>query len=199
MPDQNDITFSQYTIDWSALLRSVIEFFGGSGVTADMIVMFLDTAWGVFVLVSLLLAALFFVGYVYAAIRYNQVAEIETEYLLEQERLWQELHGARINSRFEDIKAHIASDNPNDWKLAIIEANIELERMLEAAGYPGTTISEKLKNANPETFTTLQDAWEAHKIRNRIAHEGADFVLTKRQAQETIARYQKVFNEFGHQ
>ena len=44
---------------------------------------------------------------------------------------------------------------------------------------------------------TLNDAWEAHKVRNRIAHDGADFVLTKRMVDETINRYLRVFEELG--
>lgn len=198
MPDENDIVFNQYTIDWSSLLKAVLEFFGSSEVSAASILAFLDTLWGVFVVLALLLAALFFVGYVYAAIRYNQLADTEKEGIVQQEQLWQELYENKQPSRFEDIKKHIDSDNPNDWKLAIIEADIELERMLEAAGYPGATIGEKLKRANQDTFTTLRSAWDAHMVRNKIAHQGADFVLTKRLAQETIMHFQKVFNEFDH-
>jgi len=54
-----------------------------------------------------------------------------------------------------------------------------------------------LKSVSASQMTTLNDAWEAHKIRNRIAHDGADFVLTKRVAQETITQYRRVFDEFG--
>lgn len=196
MADENDIIFGQYSIDLVGLLRAVLEFVGASTPTIDSVFAFLNTAWGAFVIVSLLLALLFFVGYVYASIRFNQLAEIELEGIQRQEALYQELFGATQPSRFDDIKNHIASENPNDWKLAIIEADIELERMLEDAGYSGATIGEKLKGANQDSFTTLQDAWEAHKVRNRIAHDGADFVLTKRIAQETINRYQRVFAEF---
>ena len=198
MPDENDIVYNQYSIDIAAVLKAILEFFGASAPTAESLLSTLVFLWGTFVVFSLLLAALFFAGYIYAAIRFNQLAEVELEGLKKQEQLWQELYGGKSSSRFDDIKAHIASENPNDWKLAIIEADIELERMLEAAGYPGATIGEKLKSANRDTFTTLQDAWEAHKVRNRIAHDGADFVLTKRLANETITRYQKVFNEFDH-
>jgi hypothetical protein len=200
MPDENDIIYSQYNIDWATVVSKLLgAFSGGDGPAASTIFELANTLWLIFTVLSFLLAALFFVGYIYAVTRYNQLAEIEIEQLKEQERLYQQLYGAGTQpSRFDDIKAHVTSDNPNDWKLAIIEADIELERMLEAAGYPGTSIGDKLKSANRASFTTLEDAWEAHKVRNRIAHDGSDFVVTKKLAQETIHRYQRVFDEFGH-
>lgn len=198
MPDQNDITFSQYSLDWNGLFIAIFKFFGASDISAGGVLNTLETLWGVFVALSLLLAALFFAGFVYASIRYNQLAAEEIARLHEQEQLWQELYGQPETSRLKDIVEHVASDNPNDWKLAIIEADIELQRVLDEAGYPGNTIGEMLKAANQSTFRTLEDAWEAHKVRNRIAHDGADFVLTKRLAQETITRYQRVFDEFGY-
>jgi len=72
-----------------------------------------------------------------------------------------------------------------------------LEQMLDNAGYVGASIGDKLKTANPASFTTVQDAWDAHRVRNEIAHAGSDFVLTKRVAQETIIKYERVFREFG--
>jgi hypothetical protein len=72
-----------------------------------------------------------------------------------------------------------------------------LDETLTNAGYVGQTLGEKLKSANPQSFTTIQDAWEAHKVRNEIAHVGSDFVLTKKNAQETLVRFERVFREFG--
>ena len=72
-----------------------------------------------------------------------------------------------------------------------------LEETLNNAGYVGQTLGEKLKGANPQSFRTVQDAWDAHKVRNDIAHVGSDFILTKRVAQETITKFERVFREFG--
>lgn len=199
MPDSNDIVFNQYSIDFTAILRAVIELFSGTSLSADDVLRWLSTAWDIFVIVSLLLAFLFFIGFIYASTRYNELSAIEKEGILEDERLYRELfHGTTEQSRLADIEQHITSDNPNDWKLAIIEADIELEKVLAEKGYVGATIGEKLKGASSNGFQTLDDAWEAHKVRNKIAHQsGEDFVLTKKLAQDTIQRYRRVFAEFG--
>jgi hypothetical protein len=101
------------------------------------------------------------------------------------------------NSRFDDIKKHIVSDNPNDWKLAIIEADIVLDEALKKSGYAGISLGERLKSISPSHLKSLDDAWQAHKVRNQIAHGGADFVLTRRLAEDTIKQYRRVFTELG--
>ena len=65
--------------------------------------------------------------------------------------------------------------------------------LLEKHGYPGEGVGERLRSA---TFATLQDAWEAHKVRNQIAHEGSAFNLSADLVRRTIGRYENVFHEF---
>lgn len=100
------------------------------------------------------------------------------------------------NRRWERVLGHLESENPNDWKFAIIEADIILNELLDAMGYRGETMSDKLKNIEISDFQTLNDAWEAHKVRNVIAHEGSDYVISKTEANRIISLYEKVFKEF---
>lgn len=99
------------------------------------------------------------------------------------------------NSKWENLLKYLDSENPSDWKLAIIEADSLLDEMVKAMGYPGDSLGERLKMIEPSDFLTLQAAWEAHKIRNRIAHE-ASFQLSRREARKAIDLYEKVFHEF---
>jgi hypothetical protein len=94
------------------------------------------------------------------------------------------------------VQKHIASANQNDWKQAIIEADVMLDDILTRMGYRGESVGEKLKRVVTGDFASLDDAWEAHKVRNRIAHDGSNFVLTEHDAKHTIQRYKKVFEEF---
>ena len=166
--------------------------------SVDGFLHFLDVAWTTYAILAYLVSIGFLVMYVYASIRKNSYSELQTQILRDQERLYNEKYrGATRNSRLKDVLTHIDSDNPNDWKLAIIEADIILDDILKKQGYAGNSLGERLKSISSEQLKSLNDAWEAHKVRNRIAHDGADFVLTHRIAQETIVRYQKVFTEFG--
>lgn len=100
------------------------------------------------------------------------------------------------NRRWKNIQLLISSYNSNDWKQAIIEADIILDEMLEKMGYHGKSIGEKLKQIESSDFLTLNQAWEAHKVRNQIAHQGGNYVLSKDEAERVIDLYGQVFKEF---
>jgi ribulose-phosphate 3-epimerase len=99
------------------------------------------------------------------------------------------------NRRWKNIQMLINSHNTNDWKQAIMEADIILDEMLDKMGYHGETIGDKLKQIEPSDFITLNQAWEAHKIRNQVAHTGS-YVLSREEAERTIKLYEEVFREF---
>ncbi len=101
-----------------------------------------------------------------------------------------------INPKWTKILAQVESQNENDWKLAIIEADIMLADILDKLSLPGETMGDKMKAVEKSDFTTIDNAWEAHKIRNQVAHEGSDFVLNQREARRVVALYQTVFEEF---
>ncbi len=100
------------------------------------------------------------------------------------------------NPKWDIIQKHIASMNPSDWRMAILEADILLYEMLDQMGYDGDTIADKLKLVESSDFNTLDLAWRAHKIRNAISHEGSSYEMSYQQAQNTIELYKKVFEEF---
>ncbi len=101
-----------------------------------------------------------------------------------------------VNPKWERVLAHVESQNENDWRLAILEADIILADLLGMLSLPGDTIADKLKAIEQSDFTTIDKAWEAHKVRNQIAHEGADFQLSQREARRVVELYRVVFEEF---
>lgn len=100
------------------------------------------------------------------------------------------------DKRWPNIQNHLHSHNESDWRLAIIESDIVLDEMLGRMGYVGSTIADKLKMVEKSDFNTIDLAWEAHKIRNRVAHDGTAFKLPQHEAERVVGLYQKVFEEF---
>ncbi len=211
MYDENDIIFNQYSLDFFAFIDYVFSWFFGSlrgigentGVLTGSdwspgeIFVWLSTIWNTLVVISWLASATLVFGLIYAYIRHNQLGEVVDGILKKQEEAYTKVHKKDIkNLRWRDVQTHAESSNQSDWKLAIIEADILLGELLEKLGYAGNTIGEKLKGVSPNSFQTVNHAWRAHNVRNRIAHEGADFELTKKEAQEVITQYKMVFDEF---
>lgn len=102
------------------------------------------------------------------------------------------------NERWGRILSYMESDSQTEWRLAILDADVILEQMLTKSGYHGESVGEKLKKIERSDFNTLDQAWEAHKIRNSIAHSGSDIILTKRTAKKAIDLYRQVFEEFEY-
>lgn len=102
-----------------------------------------------------------------------------------------------VNQRWEQIRAHFESENPNDWRAAIIDADTLLEEVVTGLGYTGESLGAKLTSIRLNDFPTLQSAWEAHKMRNVIAHQGSNFSLSERQKEITRKHFEAVFRDTG--
>ena len=117
---------------------------------------------------------------------------LPTDRMMENDEIVDEIK----NPKWKIVQDHLASLDADKWKLAIIEADIILNDLLNTLSLPGEGIGEKLKAVEPSDFKTLQKAWEAHKIRNAIAHGDASFLLNEREAKRIIGLYRDVFDEF---
>lgn len=154
--------------------------------------------WGIYTFLAYLISLVFIVLYIYATIRLEYFSGLIAAGLRDEEKRWNELYNSGSkNSRLQDVIAHAESEQPNDWKLAIIEADIILDQTLKERGYIGDSLGERLRSISSEQLASIGDAWDAHIVRNKIAHEGADFILTKRILDETMVRYRRVFAELG--
>ena len=85
----------------------------------------------------------------------------------------------------------------NERKFAIIEADTILDKILGMSGYDGENLGAKLKHVEKGDILSLDDLWEAHKVRNRIAHE-ANFKLTPEAALSALSRFEKVLKELQY-
>lgn len=147
------------------------------------------------------LAVLFAIGIVYCRIRISQIRKEENERLygetnVPEPAVRETEEGEVKNPRWKRVHSLMDSDEEGDWRRAILEADILLDEMLSNMGYAGESIGEKLKQVERSDFQSLDTAWEAHKMRNAIAHEGESFALTHRQARRVINLYEQVFTEF---
>lgn len=147
-----------------------------------------------YVFLSVVLSMLFIIGIGYTLFRLYHLEKVWHATLYPEPET--EAVAAPKNDRWQRVVAHVGSDNASDWRLAILECDIILDELLDKLGYIGGTIGDRLKSATTAEFRTLNNAWEAHKIRNAIAHEGQDFTLTQREARRIVGLYETVFREF---
>jgi len=103
-----------------------------------------------------------------------------------------------MEKKWAKVLSYLESNNMSDWKMAIFEADIMLEDMVDKMGYKGEGLGEKLEKIEKSDFDNLDNAWEVHKIRNAVAHEGSEFLLTKEETHRIIGLYEKIFKEFRY-
>lgn len=156
------------------------------------------SVFGILVGISIPVSVFFIIGIVYCVEQIKHIRKKEElMYDTKVEPAYQEASGGdpALAHRWENVIRHIESQNQNDWKQAILEADMILDDILTTMGYKGESIGEKLKRVVPGDFKSVQDAWEAHKVRNQIAHE-PNFNLTHYDALAAVNLYKKVFEEF---
>lgn len=102
-----------------------------------------------------------------------------------------------INPRWHYIETLIESINESDWRVAIMEADSFMEESLRDKGLEGNTAADLLEEAKANGYRSIQDAWDAHLVRNQIAHQGSDFPLTQNEARRVIKLFGNFFEELG--
>lgn len=148
---------------------------------------------GLRVFLFILLLLLLFV-IVYSFLEWNELKSKSDKHI--ESLIPKEDTTSKLNARWEKVKELIASNSESDWRFAIMEADAMLEDMTLAMNLPGETLGERLKSVEPSDFLNLQQAWEAHKIRNQIAHQGSEYKLEHRTALAAIRMFEEVFHEF---
>jgi len=156
--------------------------------------------WMVVGVVSSVLTLIFIAIIIFSLVR---LFEIQAE---EMHHMDHEIHEAlekmkesnRVgNPRWHYILTLIESPNESDWRVAIIEADTLMEEALRERGFTGQTVSELLESANSSGYSSIPNAWEAHKVRNQIAHEGVNFPLSQVEGRRVIRMYQNFFEDMA--
>jgi hypothetical protein len=166
---------------------------------ARLVDYFLTHLWPIWKFVAAIVSVLALVGIIYNSLKLRAIN-------IEENKFYGVLPGASVlgekkiiepkNEKWEKVLKQSYSDNPSDWRLAVIEADVILEDLLKTLGYQGESVGEMLKSVDKSEFLSIEDAWEAHKIRNAVAHSGENFQLNERETKRVIALFEKVFREF---
>ncbi len=167
------------------------------------------SAWINFFLVALIVSVVFAIITLYARFRLYQIRSAEAEYYTNQplssaaRKVLQieeaaSMAGGAHEARWRDVLRLADSAQPNDWRQAIVEADIMLEDAITQKGYQGESLGEKMKTVRRSEVNTIDGAWEAHKMRNRIAHEGAAMELSQREVKRIIALFERTLRELDY-
>lgn len=152
--------------------------------------------WSEFVVVSTLISLCMAALIIYCSVRMFQIRQTERRRFAAAQTTIIAKDVPRTQLRWQRVQEEAESDDPKSWRLAILEADIMLNELLDTLGYKGETMADKMRSADRADFRTLDLAWDAHRYRNRVAHESTSTALEQREVRRVIGMYEKVFREF---
>jgi len=91
-------------------------------------------------------------------------------------------------------KKRLDTGSESEYKLAVIEADSLLNDILEKMGFKGDNLEDRLKQATKVVLPGVEEACEAHKIRNNVVYD-PDYKLTLEQAQKALGIYEKALQD----
>jgi uncharacterized membrane-anchored protein YhcB (DUF1043 family) len=97
---------------------------------------------------------------------------------------------------WKDIERHFFAGSDSDLKVAIIEADTALDSALRNAGVLGVNLGDRLKKVKIAQLPNVEDVWQAHKLRNQIAHDDT-LVLKRDIAERALGIYRKALESLG--
>lgn len=154
--------------------------------------------WNVIGVISVLISILCLVVIIFSLVRMYEIQVFDREeidheiaHALARDREREK----KLNPRWKYILTLVESPNESDWRMSIVESDALLEETLRDRGLVGNSMSELLEEAQTNGYQNVQGVWDAHIIRNKIAHEGQNFPLTQVEARRIIKLYQNIFEE----
>lgn len=133
---------------------------------------------------------------VYFIVQFQKLVGLKAQMAKLALRIPKAASGGGSLSKWEEIMRHMGSDREAEWKFAIIEADKLVDDLLRTASYPGDTMGERLMNIEKGQFLSLEGLWEAHKIRNKLAHD-VNYFLRYAEARRAIQLYENTLRELG--
>ncbi len=152
--------------------------------------------WNILVGISIAISLVFGAVLIYSVTRTFQIRQAEYKHYQTVSQTIAAHDVPKTKLRWTGIMEQANSENEQNRRIAILEADIMLSELLDELGYRGETLGDKMRQVDKSNFNTIDLAWEAHRARNVIAHE-AGHSVSPHEAHRIISLYDRVFREFG--
>lgn len=101
----------------------------------------------------------------------------------------------KYRSLWLEIENSLDANNQQSFQMTVLNADKLLGQALEELGVRGNTMGERMKMFG-KGFSNQDQIWQAHKIRNKIAHE-ADVKLTIKQVHAVLKCFKQALKDVG--
>ncbi|MEI6650704.1 MAG: hypothetical protein WCL23_04720 [Candidatus Moraniibacteriota bacterium] len=156
---------------WKALQQSVLF---------SLVILFLKIYSAVLLIDFVLILFNRNLGHDYKKLRYGAVRPLMSPSVAEK--------------RWKEIQSRLDGQNAAHYKVAVLEADAFIEKLVGQMGYEGKNLKDRLEHVRDGKIISLQALREAHEVRNRIVRE-EDLLLSHDEAKEALTKFQKLLEE----
>ncbi|MFZ2544960.1 MAG: hypothetical protein WAW80_03210 [Candidatus Saccharimonadales bacterium] len=93
------------------------------------------------------------------------------------------------------IEQSLVRNNESSYHLAVLNGDKLVDKALRDKGFSGQNMGDRLKSAK-DKLPHRNDVWEAHKLRNKIAHE-PDVKVSYDQARRALSGFKQTLKDLG--
>lgn len=103
-----------------------------------------------------------------------------------------------IKKKWEEIERLMTLGGPSHFKNAVLEADKLLDHVLKIKRLRGETMGERMKSIRRDDHdrSFFDDMWQAHKLRNEMAHN-MNYEVQHFEAKRAIKQFERVLRELG--
>lgn len=140
-------------------------------------------------------SVILFIGIVLALYRISALTTIKAQ-LKELEGVGKKAPENIVLERWKKIKERLDTNDENNYKLAILEADAMFDSVLENTGYKGKDLEDRVKQVPPSDIPDIALVLEAHKLRNAIVYD-AKLPVTYYQAKDAVDTFEHALKNLG--
>ena len=180
---------------WLQLFTNASNNFGPqSKALAETAAAIYSSDYGIFEIIGLLVTIALVVGIAIHMSRLNWIKSRVNRY--RHAILNADPAREQTKKSWKEIERHFFAGDENDLKVAVIEADKALDNALRNAGVIGANLGDRLKKVKSAQLPNIEDVWQAHKLRNQIAHEDA-MSLKRDLAEKALTIYKTALENLG--
>lgn len=94
---------------------------------------------------------------------------------------------ARLQELWQEIALKLDEATPEALQLGVLNLDAAIDNLLKERGFGGETMRERLQDAERSGVERIETLWQAHRVRNRLAHEPGSISVAE--LRETIGWY----------
>lgn len=101
----------------------------------------------------------------------------------------------RYRTSWLTIEQQLVKGEEASTHLVVLNADKLLDQALRQRGFKGDTMGQRMKSAR-DTWSNANNVWNAHKLRNRIAHE-SDVKVGYDNARRALSAFKQGLKDLG--